>query len=74
VIEGNRSSPPPAGLTPDHYFVVVNIQGSRYVVDAFDSGQITGDIDQYIRNNHFLTFRYVIGNSFGVDPVCQFEP
>lgn len=74
VIEGNRSSPPPAGLTPDHYFVVVNIQGSQYVVDAFDSGLITGDVNQYVQNNQFLTYRYVTGSYFGVEPVCHFQP
>ena len=71
VVEGRRyihnESETPQGWTPHHYFVIVNIRGTRYVVDAFGNGQITPNINGYMQQNLFRRYRYVTGN-FQVAP------
>ena len=50
VVRGRR--PRETRFTPEHYFVVANIGGSVYVVDAM-TGQITTDVEGYYRYNEF---------------------
>lgn len=48
IVEGDRGSSTPAGLTQWHYFVVANVRGNYVFVDAF-IGQVSTDGDAYIR-------------------------
>jgi hypothetical protein len=48
IVEGDRGSSPPAGLTQWHYFVVANVRGRYVFVDAF-IGQVSTDADAYIQ-------------------------
>lgn len=63
VIEGRRSAEQQeaGGLTEFHYFVIVNIRGTRFVVDAFGPGRITSDVDGYIGGLQTFRYRYVNG-------------
>jgi len=46
VVRGVRSHPP-SGLTPHHYFVLANIRGQFYVIDAY-MHQLRVDVAGYI--------------------------
>jgi hypothetical protein len=68
VVEGDRGDKPPEGLTRWHYFVIVNIRGERFVVDAFRSGQITSSISSYVSSLKTKLYKLVKGE-FKVTPV-----
>ncbi len=66
VVEGDRVTPP-AGLTRYHYFIILNIRGSRFVVDAY-THQVTADITGYLRDLGTRSYSVYTG-SFTASPV-----
>jgi hypothetical protein len=54
VVRGIRN-PIPAGLTREHYFVVIKVDNVVYVADA-QIHEVTRDIADYFRRNQFSSF------------------
>jgi hypothetical protein len=64
VIEAERSKlqQQKNNLAQWHYYTIVNIKGSLFVVDAFGQGEVTKDLDGYASNLAASTYRLVIGD------------
>lgn len=54
VVHGSRSPEVQTRLrlTANHYFVLANIRGTVYVIDAM-SGEVTSEVGAYVRRNGF---------------------
>ena len=59
VVEGDRGTGGPDGLSQHHYFVIVNIDGQRLVVDGY-LHEVHVDLDRYV--TRLNTVRYRIAN------------
>jgi len=57
VIEADRGANPPNNLTQWHYFVLVNIRGTVWVVDAY-TGQVRGDVKAYVQSLQARTYKF----------------
>jgi len=71
VVEGDRVTPS-EGLTRYHFFIILNIRNTRFVVDAF-LREVSPNITSYIRR--LETRRYSIyASEFSTRPVIQRKP
>ena len=57
LVEADRGPNGPANLTQWHYFVVLNVRGTRFVVDGF-LGQIETDVDGYVGRLQAVTYKF----------------
>lgn len=74
VVRGVRSATHPT-LTRHHYFVIANIRGTRYVIDAY-THEIRTDIAAYVEFQEFQSLQ-VATHNFDVsisDPMQSSDP
>jgi hypothetical protein len=57
VIEADRGAHPPNNLTQWHYFVLLNIRGTLWVVDAY-LGQVRSDVTAYVNSLQARTYKF----------------
>lgn len=63
VVEGTRSQAQMQryNLTQWHYFTVVNVKNKLFVIDAFNRGQVTDNLDAYAGSLQVTSYKLVVG-------------